>query len=986
MKKIIISLIFIILSTSIFAQNIEHYLQISINHPSELETLTRMVSIDNVTGNVVLAYANDKQFEKLQSSLFQFVKLEHPSIEGAKAITMATTVGEMANWDRYPTYSVYNQMMVNYVTDYPNLCKLDTIGTSIQNRNILVLNVTANIHTAQPKPEVLFSSTMHGDEVTGWILCLRLAKELLSKYGTDPKITNMLDSVSIFIAPNTNPDGTYRPNDNSITNARRGNNNNIDLNRNYPDPRAGQHPDGNAWQKETTVMMNFAEARHFILGINYHGGAEVANYPWDTWTGTQRKHADNNWYNEMCSEYVALARANSYPSYFTSVTGSGVVIGGNWYVITGGRQDYMNFWRSCREITLEVSNTKLPGSETLPNYWNYNKESMLTFIEHAKYGVRGIVTGPDGEPVDAKITVVGYDKDNSQVFTNPQFGNYYRMIEPGTFTFQFEAYGYVTQTITGVVSQLHKPTFLDITMSTPQSYSISGTVLNASTGAPLSGVTIKVQDTPIAPIITDVSGNFSLDILGGTYNFLFTKDDYLDKEQTIEINENTGFVVITLDPFEGFSFEDGEIPTGFTFTGNQPWYITNTQAFHGTKSIRSGNISHNQISTMSYAFEAINAGTVSFAYKVSSEAGYDELIFYIDNVEKNRWSGEEGWKLVAYNVLAGNHTLKWSYTKDTNTSDGSDCAWIDYISVPKSVQNAVPFVDPKSIAFETEALTGDTLISIWNIGNANLSYNATVEDAQSNTWITLLNNAGVVSPNQKEEIVLLYNFLGFTNGEYHTQVLIDVGDSIISIPVSIVFKGEEEEEAAIPYITPKSIDIETRETNGECAVTMKNIGNIPFSYTLGIEPEQSCEWLSLAVANAGVLDAEEEVNIMLVYDISSIAKTIYSATLQIGIADSTISIPININYIIDDITENRNLSIQVFPNPATGELSIEMCDVRCEICDIEIYDVYGRKSSSNHLITSSSNHHINISHLPAGVYFLKIVTNKGEVMKKVVKL
>jgi len=69
--------------------------------------------------------------------------------------------------------------------------------------------------------------------------------------------------------------------------------------------------------------------------------------------------------------------------------------------------------------------------------------------------------------------------------------------------------------------------------------------------------------------------------------------------------------------------------------------------------------------------------------------------------------------------------------------------------------------------------------------------------------------------------------------------------------------------------------------------------------------------------------------------------------------------------------------------------------------NVEVFDVYGRKvsshhlitssshhlitSSSNHLITSSSNHLINISHLPAGTYFVKIMTEQGEVVRKVVK-
>ncbi|MCL2434801.1 MAG: T9SS type A sorting domain-containing protein, partial [Lentimicrobiaceae bacterium] len=75
--------------------------------------------------------------------------------------------------------------------------------------------------------------------------------------------------------------------------------------------------------------------------------------------------------------------------------------------------------------------------------------------------------------------------------------------------------------------------------------------------------------------------------------------------------------------------------------------------------------------------------------------------------------------------------------------------------------------------------------------------------------------------------------------------------------------------------------------------------------------------------------------------------------------------------------------ITIYPNPTTGELIIVSGELR--INNIEVFDVYGRKSSSHHPITSSSHQKINISHINSGIYFVKITTNSGEVVKKVVK-
>jgi len=75
--------------------------------------------------------------------------------------------------------------------------------------------------------------------------------------------------------------------------------------------------------------------------------------------------------------------------------------------------------------------------------------------------------------------------------------------------------------------------------------------------------------------------------------------------------------------------------------------------------------------------------------------------------------------------------------------------------------------------------------------------------------------------------------------------------------------------------------------------------------------------------------------------------------------------------------------IKVYPNPTTGELRI-MSD-ELPIGDIEVFDVYGRKLSYNHIITSSSHQRIDISNLNPGIYFVKVVTEQGEIVKKVVK-
>jgi len=81
-------------------------------------------------------------------------------------------------------------------------------------------------------------------------------------------------------------------------------------------------------------------------------------------------------------------------------------------------------------------------------------------------------------------------------------------------------------------------------------------------------------------------------------------------------------------------------------------------------------------------------------------------------------------------------------------------------------------------------------------------------------------------------------------------------------------------------------------------------------------------------------------------------------------------------------------NITLIPNPTTGVIEIagllNSIQYRNDIRSIEVFDVYGRSvlSHTSHLTPHTV---LNISHLQSGIYFVKIVTEQGEIVKKVVK-
>jgi len=178
------------------------------------------------------------------------------------------------------------------------------------------------------------------------------------------------------------------------------------------------------------------------------------------------------------------------------------------------------------------------------------------------------------------------------------------------------------------------------------------------------------SETPINHIIS-----FDLIVTGGSGAF--------------EDNISTSITVgLTLEDFESGSF----ISMPWSFDGEADWQIT-SESYEGTYGAGSGNISHYGSSELIITANVMINDSISFFYKVSSEGSFDYLRFFIDNSEMDAWSGEIGWNEAVYPISSGEHTFRWSYTKDGSVDSGSDMAWIDYIVFPPIGPPALPDID-----------------------------------------------------------------------------------------------------------------------------------------------------------------------------------------------------------------------------------------------------------------------------------------------------
>ncbi len=435
----------------------ELYFKFDAAEKNAISELSRSMSIDRVdrngSGFTVYAYANRDELNQFRNKGIIFTVLPHPG--DVENVSMSSVLDTIIQWNVYPTYEGYVNLMYYYAAHYPAMCEIVDAGQSVNGRHILFAKITNSLSETPNRPRVMLTSSMHGDETAGYVMMLHLIDTLLRGRSQSALIGRLTDQCEIWINPLANPDGTYWGGNHTVGSAKRYNANYKDLNRNFPDPEDGLNPTG-SWQAETLVMMNAASSTLFTLSVNFHGGAEVFNFPWDTW---QRFHPDDNWFIHIGTQYVDTVHIYSPLTYMDDMLGypgiPGIVNGYDWYEVIGGRQDYMNFYQHCSEVTVELSITKnIPTSQILP-MWNYNNKSLLRFIEQSLFGIKGTVTDSlTGGPVQATVSIAGKDlPDSTFVRSDSATGAFHRMIHTGNYSLVFNAPGYYPKVVENVRSK-----------------------------------------------------------------------------------------------------------------------------------------------------------------------------------------------------------------------------------------------------------------------------------------------------------------------------------------------------------------------------------------------------------------------------------------------------------------------------------------------------------------------------------------------------
>ena len=564
------------------------------------------------------------------------------------------------------------------------------------------------------------------------------------------------------------------------------------------------------------------ENHHFVAGITYHSYSELVLYPYGYSYGVVAP-------DQAALEELAVDMAVTIPAQ----NGGNYTPQAAWdlYPCTGTTDDYSYGTHGIFSFTIELGTEFIPPAGQVAGICDDNIEAAMILLDRVNEStLKGHITDTDtDEPIEAVIFIEGID--DSGVYRNPymsnqEFGSYYRLLTNGTYDVTFSAFGYDSQTFEDVVIN-EDVTLLDVELiPSSNTIDLSGVVTDGDTGEAIVNTTIAIQDFGIHSVTTNENGEYTIEDL---YEFNYTIAVYsplyagvLEQHLVTPANNEIDFELYTIP--DG-TFENGEFASSWNFSGNNNWIIDNATVYYGIYSAKSGTIYNDQTSSLSISLYVQEDSEISFYQKVSSEANYDYLRFYIDNILQDNWSGNGSWEFETFNVESGFHTFEWEYYKDGGVSSYQDCGWIDEITFPA----ASVIVTPTVLEFLDQSSLEGLEFSIINYTNDDVIIND-MDDAGS-VFAWYINEFNLTLP---------YTMIAGEQLDFLVMIEFPIADRNRDIVSDILDINTDSGDFQVEIFFDTSLY--TSAENGVPAITKFN-GNYPnpfnptttFSYSLAVE-------------------------------------------------------------------------------------------------------------------------------------------------------
>ena len=319
------------------------------------------LQMDAIAKKFEIVSRNGNQFEiyVLEPKVKEFKKLAPTAV-----LISADTNGDLQKYilksqeisNGYRDFEAVNRTLSELAQKYPDIVKLETIGTSTKGLIQYGLKISDYVDRDEDEPELLMTAATHGDEIITTEVLLRFIEELLLGYNNDQRLTDLINRHELYFVPVVNPDGFS---------TRSRYSGNIDPNRDYPWPG---HED-KVSVKCIANMIDFFK-RHKIVGsIDFHAFGKMVMYPW-AYTKNSLPPSDELTFNNLGRE---MAFANNYKYGQISK-----II----YVAEGSSADYYYWKFNTLAYGIELASSKAPSVSQIPSILNQAREMTYKFIEY----------------------------------------------------------------------------------------------------------------------------------------------------------------------------------------------------------------------------------------------------------------------------------------------------------------------------------------------------------------------------------------------------------------------------------------------------------------------------------------------------------------------------------------------------------------------------------------------------------------------------
>ena len=191
--------------------------------------------------------------------------------------------------NQYISYDEGNKILKNLSKEFPDILKIQSIGKSWEDRDIILATLSLDIKEEALKPALLYTGTIHAREWIGHELALKFIEYILRNYDTNPKIKEYLKRSTLYIVPCLNPDGfEYSRKHFSFWRKNRRLNKDgsygVDLNRNFSIGfKKGTKMNSNVYggeepfsEPETRAIKEFVDSHENItIALDYHSQGNV---------------------------------------------------------------------------------------------------------------------------------------------------------------------------------------------------------------------------------------------------------------------------------------------------------------------------------------------------------------------------------------------------------------------------------------------------------------------------------------------------------------------------------------------------------------------------------------------------------------------------------------------------------------------------------------------------------------------------------------